>query len=947
MRKNNNTNNSEKTITAALVFDRFYGAGANAAAVILGRVGIAAVITFFALSYVFSMYGLPVNKTVLPLVGALAAVVFSLLFSAVKRGIAIPVMVFVSGVVTASSFDTFWRRFSYFVDGMILEFNGRVFDTTGSTIHSLKLIETDGKYTLTYVDGVVFGCVILCVLFALVTAAGVVGKPHVLPSLTFFLLLWSPKLASERLFFGWQLIPLVALYAGMIAIGSYYRDGLAIRHVYAAGGYRRKVAMDDRRFNAAVKAQNAGQRVVSRGLHYSKYFSSVMSATVIFTVLGIVLSAVFRNSTGIDFESFYAKLQGLGNGFGSSDSSPFKTGAEADYFTSPTSSIFKSNNRLRLTSPSTSTKEIIRVTKPISKKPLYLRGDVGINFDGTSWSSPVTEEPQEWLSSGLFSYMLPAEIVAFAVSAEDSSAPTLQMGAYLDVSVEYLCDTDVIFAPAYDFEYNLFDPMYDWGDGETSGVSIYGDFSARRKTDKSIGETLEYTAAVPFYSDAADDMDVSYFGMALDYYPHMIAGDYEAVNRELTDANVRLGRGYFRCDYRDYITYVKNQYLSVPDNMKKDIDGFIKSSGLEEVRESFKEKYEMSSVGFSEGGTIAYISDSGELMYENYEGKWNELSDRYLTAAALSEYLRTNYTYSLDARVDRRNPVMSFLNDTKSGHCALYASAMTLILREWGIPARYCTGFAANSDLSMVTLRSKDLHAWCEVYLDGLGWVTFDPTASAIFDGEALGGTDISSVTSTSVSQSSDSSSQNSSSEVSSSTSSDTESSEPNSSSQQPGGTSNTHDSVVSPEKLTFAQVLPYILIILAVLAAAALIVIAVKAYLELKKRAYKQLQTFRREQNSDFVYEKLLALLRFCKLRPQSGEQPHAFFERAEQTLECAICDNYALLEKLAFGKTGLDESERALLGNTVDKVYKAAEGRYKLIGRIRLRLLILSKKN
>lgn len=949
--KKNKTNKSENTIIAALVFDRFYGAGANAAAVILGRVFIAAAITFFSLSYIFSMYELPVNKTLLPFVGTLAAVVFSLLFSAVKRGMAISVLVLVSGVVIASTFDTFWQRFSYFVDGIILEFNGRLFDTTASTLHTLSLIEIHGRYTIRYVDGAVFGSVILCVLFALITAAGVIGKPHILPSLSVFLLLLTPKLASERLFFGWQLIPLIALYAGMLAIGSYYRDGLAIRHVYAAGGYRRKVSMDDRRFNAAVKAQNAGQRVVSRGLHYSKYFSSVMSTVAIFTVLGIILGNVFKNSTGIDYDPFYEMLQNLGNGFGGSSSgSPFKVGTEADYFTSPSNSAFKSNNRLRLTSPSTSTKEVIRVTKDLSQKPVYLRGDIGIDFDGSSWSSPVTEEPQEWLSSGLYSYMLPVEItLSDQLYGYLYSSPV----DYPDVEVEYLCDTDVIFAPAYDHEYNLFDPMYGMGDSDIAGVSIYGDFSARRKSDKAVGETLSYTAVVPNYTDASDENDIEYFGVLIRLCgDNFIEYGTNKLNVDLTNANVRLGRGYFQCDYRDYKKYVYNQYLGVPDSMKADIDEFIERSGLDAERERLKQEYFGTFYGYVIHTTETYGDGRTEdrVEYEPLNRETDALADRFLSAVAVSEYLKSNYTYSLDARVDRRNPVMSFLNDTQSGHCALYASAMTLILREWGIPARYCTGFAAASDLTMTTLRSKDLHAWCEIYLDELGWVTFDPTAAAIFN-NAGGGSDTSSASSSTISSGqssvSTSSRESSSTPQSSSTSSTASSSAPSSS--QHSGTSNTHDSSVSSESeqtITFAQVLPYILTILAILAAIALIVLAVKAYVELQKRANKQVQAFHREQNSEFVYEKLLAVLRFCKLRPVNGEQPHAFFERAEQTLDCTICDNYALLERLAFKETVLDESERALLGRTFDKVYRAAESRAMLIGRIRLRLLVLSKK-
>lgn len=940
MKKNNKTNNSVNKKTAALVFDRFYGAGTSAAAVILGRILIAAAITFFSISYIFSAYEMPVNKTAMPFIAAGASIVFSLLFTVMRKRIAMPILALIGGVVILSSLNSFWRRFSYFIDALILECDGRLFETTGSTIHPLKFIEMNGRYTYAYIDGVVFGSVILCMLFALITAAGIMGKPHILPSFVSFLLLWVPELSSEKLHFGWQLIPLIALYSGMIAIGSYYRDGLAIRHVYAAGGYRRKVTMDDRRFNAAVRSQNVGQRVVSRGLHYSKYFSSVISTAAVFTALGIILSIVFTDSTGIDYEPLYEKLQSIEGGFGSGGS-PFKVGAAADYFTSPSNSVFKANNRLRLTSPSTGTKEIIRVTKPISDKPLYLRGDIGIEFDGASWSSPVTEEPADW-RGGLYNDWLPIEVIALADMRDDYFDLGFDgMGMYMDIDVEYLCDTDVIFAPAYDAQYRLFNPKYEWSDENAVKADIFGDFAARRKTDTAAGETLEYLAAVPNYTDASDDLDISYFGAACYIHNKFIVSETYFYDKILTDTNGSFGRGYKQRDYNKYIRYVNDHYLDVPESMKTQLDEFIEGSGLNEERYDIKKKY--------------------TSLFSGYGSETNVLIDRFLSAAAVSEYLKSNYTYSLNARVDKRNPVMSFLNNTKSGHCALYASAMTLILREWGIPARYCTGFAANANLSMQTLRSKDLHAWCEVYLDELGWVTFDPTAAAIFDGQG-GGTGNSTTESGSVDTSQSgaqsgtgNSTQYITSEIQSGSVSSTTDShgqdESSSLSSSSAGTqtSNTHDSIAASEpgnSLTFAQILPYLMIMLAICAVIVLIVMIVMAYIRLRKRAYKQVQQFHREKNSDYVYEKLLAVLRFCKLKPMNGEQPHEFFERVEKTLGCTLCDNYELFEKLAFGGSDLDESERAILGRSMDKIYRAAESRFKIVGKIKLRLLVLSKK-
>lgn len=926
--KNDNSGELKFRQTTAFVFDRFYTSDMGAVGVLLGRFLIAAAISFFAVGYVFSLYDVPVNSVLLSCgaVGFTAA--FSVLFAFVKRRVAIPVIAIIACAVILWGLDAFWEKFSYFFDAMILQFNGRIFDTTMLTVHPLKQIEFGGVYTLSYVDGVEFGSVILCAFFSLITAAGLIGKPHILPSLASFVMLLAPLMASERLRFDPRIVPLVALYAGAIAVGVYYRDGLAIRQVYVVGGYRRKIQMDDRRFNAAVASQSVKEKTAARGLRYSKYFSSIISAAAMFTAIGFIVSAVCRDSTGINYQPFYEMLAGV-DGVSFGNSTPFKNGPEANYFVSPVTSIFGSKSRMQLTSPSRSTKEILRVTKSVSTKPLYLRGDVGIDFDGESWSSAVIDEPAEWRKNDLNKEYLPIELNAL------SEVMVGQMSLYdvvplpfiteNNVTVEYLCDTDVVFAPAYDDNFGVY---------KGSEYYVYGDFAARRKTDKSTGETLSYDALIPMYSDGSSKTDLGYFQQVCRYYEKYLNYiEYEDVSSDdlgygsLLDSLIseRLKElGTVRPgDYEKYKSYVYDNYLGVPEDLKTSLEEFMRQSGLNEQRQTDLDFFYSQNI----------INPETETLL-----------NRYVSAMTVSQFLKDNYTYSLDARIDKRNPVMSFLNDTKSGHCALYASAMTLILREWGIPARYCTGFAANAELKMQTLRSKDLHAWCEVYLDGMGWVTFDPTASAIFGGGT--GTSETSGSSSAAPAPTSSATAPTQSPGTSQITSNAPASTPASGSEslESSTTHSLSDSSDAPEetRFTFRQLLPYLLTILGIALGAAVIIISIVMYVKLKNRADKRVQSFHRDENSERVYAKLLDILRFCGLSPASGEQPHDFFERAEKSLEVAICDNYELLERLAFGEAELDTSERAILGFVLEKIYRAAEGRFTPIGKARLRLMI-----
>jgi len=63
---------------------------------------------------------------------------------------------------------------------------------------------------------------------------------------------------------------------------------------------------------------------------------------------------------------------------------------------------------------------------------------------------------------------------------------------------------------------------------------------------------------------------------------------------------------------------------------------------------------------------------------------------------------------------------------TRQGDCSEYSALFVALCRAKGIPARRCTGFLVNESLQP----SKIFHAWLEAYLDGYGWVPFDPAMS-------------------------------------------------------------------------------------------------------------------------------------------------------------------------------------------------------------------------
>lgn len=110
-------------------------------------------------------------------------------------------------------------------------------------------------------------------------------------------------------------------------------------------------------------------------------------------------------------------------------------------------------------------------------------------------------------------------------------------------------------------------------------------------------------------------------------------------------------------------------------------------------------------------------------------------SDIDFANAALRHF--SGYAYSLSpARLDRSQPVDSFVFDTREGFCIHYSSAMAVMLRMAGIPSRVITGYASTEVSSLGNyhrVRQADAHAWVEAWIDGR-WVRYDPTAQSTSD---------------------------------------------------------------------------------------------------------------------------------------------------------------------------------------------------------------------
>jgi transglutaminase-like putative cysteine protease len=107
----------------------------------------------------------------------------------------------------------------------------------------------------------------------------------------------------------------------------------------------------------------------------------------------------------------------------------------------------------------------------------------------------------------------------------------------------------------------------------------------------------------------------------------------------------------------------------------------------------------------------------------------------YAQARALQDHFTESgqYTYSLDAPPGHSSSAIEdFLFVTRTGYCEQFAGAYAAMARSIGLPARVAVGFTTGqpdpSDPNRYVVRGENAHAWPEVYIDGAGWVSFDPT---------------------------------------------------------------------------------------------------------------------------------------------------------------------------------------------------------------------------
>ncbi len=157
------------------------------------------------------------------------------------------------------------------------------------------------------------------------------------------------------------------------------------------------------------------------------------------------------------------------------------------------------------------------------------------------------------------------------------------------------------------------------------------------------------------------------------------------------------------------------------------LEGLEHSAEWKALEESYREFVYQNYTDLPESTRTAMLGILGEAL----EGTSITPANNLVFIYWVEEYVRNAAPYDLEGGApDGVDTAVWFLTDPDaSGVCRHFATAATALYRAAGVPARYVVGYSGSAaENETVTVTADRGHAWVEVYLDGVGWITVDPT---------------------------------------------------------------------------------------------------------------------------------------------------------------------------------------------------------------------------
>lgn len=660
-----------------ILHDAYFNQPPRLIGLLLIRLALLCVLSASAVWALTDLYVLPEEQLLLSLAATGFSAVFFLLASLLPSGFVYLGAAGITGFVCFLLREQLLTKLSFFADRILLRIDSRLLSTKPFLFHSYSRLAS-GHYDDKLNEGWLVGMLLLGLLTAFVFTAAARTRFHPFSAALWFGFLCAPAFTAEIAGFHPSIIVFTAVFAALCTINnSYELDGRLVFGKPRAA--RDAMRRNERSYRKRTRLFLFGRKLQSDLPRYFKYNANSILAILLTAAVLTASAALIPDGQGFDYEAFFNSVRDAGvaaaDRIGGAIGVSFGSVNDNGYFSY--SHYGDSSGGIGISEPAEGNIPVLDVILDRNDTSVYLRGDIGVRYTGSGWTG-IRDEYERFTDRNGLPY------------AEELSDfyPDLQYQVLRQRLSALGYNPDRLFPlqkVSITYRRNtkvVFQPVaaYELSFKENELFETFGDYILRARSGKGYLKTFETLSLTPFMSNA-------YMSEAIMFVKS--SGDLE---------------------------------WTLPDGM---------TSAMYNERIATYDRFVKDAYTQTDSAVYAFIEEMRSA------GKLSGLSD-FDTALAVCRYFKENFRYSLTTdNGTAEESLESFLYETREGHCALFATAMTLIMRELGVPARYVTGYAASGAGELTedgryryTLCEGDLHAWVEVYFENAGWLPFDPTAS-------------------------------------------------------------------------------------------------------------------------------------------------------------------------------------------------------------------------
>lgn len=180
--------------------------------------------------------------------------------------------------------------------------------------------------------------------------------------------------------------------------------------------------------------------------------------------------------------------------------------------------------------------------------------------------------------------------------------------------------------------------------------------------------------------------------------------------------------------FEDFLVSMQDQDIQEDAVMKSILQSRADKTGINITAEDVSSYIRQVNDVYAED--VVLSDEARAYIDEITESAHNDIEKLRMIEAELTAYTYAESPGKLpDTVKDAGSFLDYFLLENRKGYCTHFATAFALLARAEGLPSRYVQGFCVPIEQDSETVVYSDMaHAWPEVYINGVGWIPFEPT---------------------------------------------------------------------------------------------------------------------------------------------------------------------------------------------------------------------------